>query len=62
MKNWWNEWVDTVYMDETWIKGEQGVTKLLVDQGQIPASQPYPFYVTIDPQTGKQTYSNPEGA
>jgi hypothetical protein len=62
MQNWWNEWVDTVYMDEKWITGEQGVTKLLVDQGQIPASQPYPFYVTIDPKTGKQTYSNPEGA
>jgi NMT1/THI5 like len=62
MQNWWNEWVDTVYMSPEWIKGEQGVTKLLVDQQQIPASQPYPFYVTIDPQTGKQTYSNPEGA
>jgi len=62
LENEWNEWVKTVYMDEAWIKGEDGVVTLLVDQGQIPASQPRPFYVTIDPTTGKETYSQPAGA
>lgn len=62
LTNGWNEWVKTVYMDPTWIKGEDGVDTLLIDQGQIPASQPRPFYVTIDPKTGKQTYSQPTGA
>jgi hypothetical protein len=62
MQTWWNEWVDTVYMDELWINGENGVFQLLVDQGQIPQSQPSPIYVTIDPATGKETYRFPVGA
>jgi hypothetical protein len=62
LTNGWNEWVDTVYLDEKWIKGEDGVMTMLVDQGQIPASQARPFYVAIDPKTGEQTYSFPEGA
>ncbi len=62
LTNDWNEWVKTVYLDQKWIQGEDGVTTLLVEQGQIPASQPRPYYVAIDPATGKQTYSQPEGA
>ncbi|MBE3074596.1 MAG: hypothetical protein IMZ75_06570 [Actinobacteria bacterium] len=62
LENDWNEWVKTVYLDEQWIKGEDGVLTLLVDQGQIPASQARPFYVAIDPKTGKETYSQPAGA
>jgi hypothetical protein len=49
-------------MDELWINGENGVFQLLVDQGQIPQSQPSPIYVTIDPATGKETYRFPVGA
>jgi len=64
--NWLNthfdEFVHSVYMDEKWITGEQGVTKLLRDAGQIPASQADPFYVGIDSKTGTQTVSVPTGA
>jgi hypothetical protein len=62
LTNGWNEWVKTVYLDEKWIKGEDGVFTMLMNHGQIPASQPRPYYVAIDPKTGEQTYSYPEGA
>ena len=58
----WNEWVKTVYLDQKWIKGEDGVMTMLVNQGQIPADQAHPFYVAIDPNTGAETYSFPAGA
>jgi hypothetical protein len=59
----WCEWVDSVYMDKEWIDAEsEGVQKLLSDHEQIPADQATPFYVTIDPETGEETYSHPEGA
>lgn len=62
LKTHFDEFVHSVYMDEKWITGEQGVTKLLRDAGQIPASQADPFYVGIDPKTGTQTVSVPTGA
>lgn len=61
-KTHFNEWVQSVYMDEKWIKGEEGVTQMLRDSGIIPAAQPSPFYVCIDPKTGTQTASIPTGA
>jgi ABC-type nitrate/sulfonate/bicarbonate transport system substrate-binding protein len=62
LNNHFNEFAKSVYNDATWINGEQGVTKLLRDAGQIPASQPDPYFVGIDPKTGTQTVSIPTGA
>jgi hypothetical protein len=62
LENDWNEWVKTVYLDEKWIKGEDGVFTMLVNHEQIPADQARPFYVAIDPKTGEETYSFPEDA
>lgn len=59
----WCEWVDTVYQDKEWILTEsEGVQNLLSDHEQIPADQAVPFYVTIDPESGEETFSHPEGA
>jgi ABC-type nitrate/sulfonate/bicarbonate transport system substrate-binding protein len=57
-----DEFVHSVYMDETWIQGEEGVTDMLRNAGLIPQDQTSPFYVCIDPQTGAQTCSIPTGA
>jgi len=62
LTNGWNEFVDTVYMDEKWIQAEDKVFALLQQYGQVPKDQARPFYVALDPATGKETYSFPAGA
>jgi ABC-type nitrate/sulfonate/bicarbonate transport system substrate-binding protein len=59
LKDWYetkfDEFVDTVYLDETWIEGELEVTNLLADAGLVPEGQPGPIHVCIDPESGEET-------
>jgi ABC-type nitrate/sulfonate/bicarbonate transport system substrate-binding protein len=59
LKQWYetqfDEFVDTVYLDETWIEGELQVTNLLADAGLVPEGQPGPIHVCIDPASGEET-------
>jgi ABC-type nitrate/sulfonate/bicarbonate transport system substrate-binding protein len=61
-KNTYDNFLDTVYLDEKWIEGEAGVTDILRSAGLVPEDQPDPFFVCIDPETGDETCSLPEGA
>jgi ABC-type nitrate/sulfonate/bicarbonate transport system substrate-binding protein len=61
-KNTYDNFLDTVYLDEKWIEGEAGVTDILRDAGLVPEDQPDPFFVCIDPESGEETCSLPEGA
>ena len=54
-----NEFADTVYLDQEWIEGEMQVTDLLADAGLVPEGQPAPIHVCIDPETGEETCSLP---
>lgn len=53
--NQFNEFVDTVYLDEAWIEGESQVTELLIEGGVIPEGSTAPIHVCIDPATGDET-------
>jgi hypothetical protein len=59
LKNWYetqfDEFVDSVYLDEDWINGEAQVTELLRDANLISADQPQPIHVCIDPESGEET-------
>jgi ABC-type nitrate/sulfonate/bicarbonate transport system substrate-binding protein len=59
LKNWYetqfDEFVDSVYLDEEWINGEAQVTELLREAGLISEDQPQPTHVCIDPETGEET-------
>lgn len=59
LKDWYdnqfNEFVDTVYLDQTWIEGEAQVTDLLIDGGVIPEGSEAPIHVCIDPESGEET-------
>ena len=59
LKDWYqtkfDEFVDSVYMDQTWIEGEEQIQNLLIDGDVIPAGTPSPIYVCIDPNTGQET-------
>jgi ABC-type nitrate/sulfonate/bicarbonate transport system substrate-binding protein len=63
LKEWYetqfNEFTETVYLDETWIEGELQVTDLLADAGLVPEGQPAPIHVCIDPDSGEETCSLP---
>ncbi|HEX5936199.1 MAG TPA: ABC transporter substrate-binding protein [Actinomycetota bacterium] len=63
LKNWYetqfNEFVDTVYLDETWIEGELQVTDLLADAGLVPEGQEGPIHVCVDPESGEESCSLP---
>jgi hypothetical protein len=64
LKNWYdtqfNEFVDSVYLDEKWIEGEEGVTELLRNAGLIKADQQQPLHACIDPSSGDETCLLPE--
>ncbi len=66
LENWYStqfdEFVDSVYLDQDWINGEAGVTTLLAKAGLIPADQPQPLHVCIDPTSGDETCSIPSQA
>lgn len=66
LENWYktgfDEFVDSVYLDQNWIKGEEKVTTLLRDAKLIKPDQPQPLHVCIDPASGKQTCSLPAQA
>ncbi len=59
LKDWYqtkfDEFVDSVYMDQTWIEGEEQIQNLLINGDVIPAGTPSPIYVCIDPNTGQET-------
>jgi ABC-type nitrate/sulfonate/bicarbonate transport system substrate-binding protein len=55
-----NEFTDTVYLDEEWIQGEAQVTDLLADAGIVPEGQAAPLHVCIDPDSGEETCRLPE--
>ena len=59
LKNWYetqfDEFVDSVYLDEDWINGEAQVTELLREAGLISEDQQQPVHVCIDPETGEET-------
>lgn len=54
-----DEFVDSVYLDEEWIQGEAQVTELLRGAGLISEDQPQPTHVCIDAATGEETCSLP---
>ncbi len=59
LKDWYenqfNEFVDTVYLDEAWIEGEAQVTDLLISGGVVPEGTEAPLHACIDPDTGEET-------
>ena len=55
-----NEFTDTIYLDEEWIEGEAQVTDLLSSAGIVPQDQPTPLHVCIDPESGEETCQLPE--
>jgi ABC-type nitrate/sulfonate/bicarbonate transport system substrate-binding protein len=59
LKEWYqndfDEFVDTVYLDQEWIEGELQVTDLLIEGGVIPAGSTAPLHACIDPSTGEET-------
>ncbi len=63
LKKWYetefDEFVDTVYLDEEWIQGEAQVTDLLADAGLVPEGSEAPIHVCIDPSSGEETCSLP---
>jgi hypothetical protein len=66
LENWYetqfDEFVDSVYLDEDWIQGEAKVTDLLKQAGLVSEDQQEPLHVCIDPTTGKETCSLPTQA
>lgn len=60
--NTYDNFLDTVYLDQKWIDGEQGVTDILRSAGLVPQDQPDSIMVCIDPKTGKQTCASPPGS
>jgi len=54
-ENNFNEFVDTVYLDEAWIEGESQITALLIDAGIVPEGSTAPLHACIDPETGEET-------
>ncbi len=66
LENWYqnqfDEFVDSVYLDQDWIKGEEKVTELLRQAGLIKPDQPQPLHVCIDPSSGEETCSLPTQA
>jgi hypothetical protein len=61
-KTQFDEFVDSVYLDEDWINGEAGVTTLLQQAGLVSEDQPQPLHVCIDPTSGEETCSIPTQA
>jgi ABC-type nitrate/sulfonate/bicarbonate transport system substrate-binding protein len=63
LKQWYetqfDEFVDSVYLDEAWIEGEAQITNLLADAGLVPDGQAAPIHVCIDPESGEETCSLP---
>ncbi len=59
LKDWYDnqfdEFVDTVYLDEEWIEGEAQVTQLLIEGGVVPEGTPAPLHACIDPDSGEET-------
>jgi ABC-type phosphate/phosphonate transport system substrate-binding protein len=64
LMNWYeeqfDEFTETIYLDEEWIEGEAQVTDLLADAGIVPEDQPAPLHVCIDPDTGEETCRLPQ--
>jgi hypothetical protein len=64
LMNWYDEqfdeFTDTVYLDQEWIEGESQITTLLADAGIVPQDQPAPLHVCIDPDTGEETCRLPQ--
>jgi hypothetical protein len=54
-ENQFDEFVDSVYLDEAWIEGEAQVTELLRAAGLISEDQQQPIHVCIDPESGEET-------
>jgi hypothetical protein len=54
--------VDSVYLDLEWIKGEEPMTQILKDAGLVAKDNPMPIHVCIDPATGQETCRYPEGS
>lgn len=63
LKQWYatqfDEFTDTVYLDETWIQGEAQVTDLLASAGLVPEGSQAPIHVCVDPSSGEETCSLP---
>lgn len=55
-----DEFVDSVYLDEEWIRGDAQITDLLKDAGVIPEDQSVPAHACIDPSSGEQTCLIPD--
>jgi hypothetical protein len=60
--NQFDEFVDSVYLDQDWINGEAKVVDLLKGANLVSQDQPQPVHVCIDPSSGDQTCSIPSGA
>ena len=54
-ENQFDEFVDTVYLDEEWIEGEAQVTDLLISGGVVPEGTIAPLHACIDPESGEET-------
>jgi hypothetical protein len=54
-ENTYNNFLDTVYLDEKWIEAEAGVTDILRSAELVPEDQPDPIYVCIDSETGEES-------
>ena len=54
-----DEFVDSVYLDEEWIQGEAQITDLLASAGLVPEGSAAPIHVCVDPSTGEETCSLP---
>ena len=59
LKEWYatkfDEFVDSVYLDEAWIEGEAQITDLLIQGGVIPEGSLPPLHACIDPASGEET-------
>lgn len=53
--NEFDEFMDSVYMDEDWIKGEGEIHEILQRAELVPADQAPSVYVCIDPTSGEET-------
>jgi hypothetical protein len=66
LENWYktqfNEFVDSVYLDEQWINDEAKVVDLLKTAGLVNEDQQQPTHVCIDPTSGEETCQIPSSS
>ena len=66
LENWYktqfNEFVDSVYLDQQWINDEAKVVDLLKTAGLVNEDQQQPIHVCIDPTSGEETCQIPSSS